>query len=166
MARFLAQLLVAVVAAATMLGASAAPTPSDIQSYLDGHNVIRRTHGAVDLVWDQTLSDAAQRWVNNCRFEHSGGSVGPYGENLAAGSGSFGIRAAIKLWTDEASQYNPSNPVPSHFTQVVWKSTNKVGCAVQTCTGIFPNNVVAQFYACEYSPPGNVIGQFPQNVQV
>ena len=30
-------------------------------------------------------------------------------------------------------QYNPNNPTYSHFTQVVWKSTTQLGCAVATC---------------------------------
>ena len=31
------------------------------------------------------------------------------------------------------AEYNPENPVPSHFTQVVWKETTDVGCALQVC---------------------------------
>jgi len=36
-----------------------------------------------------------------------------------------------------SASYNPNKPVPSHFTQVVWKSTKKVECAVHMCKGIF-----------------------------
>jgi len=141
---------------------------SDIDQYLSGHNTVREQHGAVDLTWNDTLASAAQQWANGCKFEHSGGSLGPYGENLAAGTGSdFDIAAAIKLWTDEVSEYDPSNPQPSHFTQVVWKATTQVGCAVQSCDGIFdPSYGKANYYVCEYSPPGNVIGEFGDNVQV
>ncbi|TEB39194.1 PR-1-like protein [Coprinellus micaceus] len=156
-------ILCATLAVATVLAVLAA-TPAEIKEYLDGHNLVRRDHGAAALTWNDTLASAAQRWVDGCKFQHSGGAVGPYGENLAAGT-NLGIRAAIKLWTDEVSQYDPNNPQPSHFTQVVWKETTQVGCAVRTCTTIFPNNIAAQFYACEYNPPGNVIGRFPQNVQ-
>ena len=59
------------------------------------------------------------------------------------------------------AQYNSGNPQPSHFTQVVWKGTKEVGCAVQKCNGIFdPSFGEASFVVCEYSPAGNVIGQF------
>jgi hypothetical protein len=78
-------------------------------------------------------------------------------ENLAAGTGSsYDIATAIKSWTDEVceypkpklytcskltglllAQYDASNPQPSHFTQVVWKATTQVGCALQMCNGIF-----------------------------
>ncbi|KIJ45131.1 hypothetical protein M422DRAFT_29984 [Sphaerobolus stellatus SS14] len=140
---------------------------SDINAYLSAHNTVRAQHGAAALTWSQDLANKAQQWANGCVFKHSGGSLGPFGENLAAGTGSgYGIPQAIKSWTDEVSQYNSNNPQPSHFTQVVWKATTQVGCALQDCDGIFAASFgKAHFYVCEYSPQGNVIGQFPQNVQ-
>ncbi|OCH96482.1 PR-1-like protein [Obba rivulosa] len=141
---------------------------SDINEYLSDHNTVRAQHGAAPLTWNNTLADAAQQWANNCVFQHSGGTLGPFGENLAAGTGSsYGIDAAIQSWTSEVSQYDASNPQPSHFTQVVWKGTTEVGCAVQECSGIFdPSFGLAQYFVCEYFPQGNIIGEFPQNVQV
>lgn len=46
-----------------------------------------------------------------------------------------------------------------HFTQAVWKGTTKVGCSWNTvaCDG-------AAYLFCEYDSPGNVIGEFPENV--
>jgi hypothetical protein len=108
------------------------------------------------------LASAAQQWANNCKFVHSGGSLGPFGENLAAGTGSsYDIAAAVKSWTDEVSEYDPNNPQPSHFTQVVWKGTSQVGCALQLCDGIFDASFgKAKYFVCEYSAQGNIIGQF------
>jgi pathogenesis-related protein 1 len=54
-------------------------SPSDIDRYMSTHNTVRAQHGAVNLVWNNTLSSAAQRWANGCKFGHSGGSLGPYG---------------------------------------------------------------------------------------
>ncbi|GJJ08968.1 hypothetical protein Clacol_003189 [Clathrus columnatus] len=139
---------------------SGGTSPSDIQAYLTGHNNARAQHGAAPLTYSQSLAAKAQQWANGCLFQHSGGTLGPFGENLAAGTGNFGIAQAIGAWVAEASQYNPNDPVPSHFTQVVWKSTTEVGCAVQSCSNIFPGDGVAQYYVCEYSPAGNVIGEF------
>ncbi|KAF5313070.1 hypothetical protein D9619_003028 [Psilocybe cf. subviscida] len=149
-------------------GGSSGTSQADIQAYLAGHNTIRAQHGASALTWNDNLASKAQEWANKCVFQHSGGQLGPFGENLAAGTGSsYGIAAAIKSWTDEVSEYNPSNPVASHFTQVVWKGTSEVGCAVASCNGIFdPKFGPAKFFVCEYSKQGNIIGQFPQNVQV
>jgi len=139
----------------------------DITSYLLFHNNVRAQHGAQPLTWNANLASKAQEWANGCVFEHSGGSLGAFGENLAAGTGNaYGIQEAIESWTNESKDYDPSNPVPSHFTQVVWKATTQVGCAVQQCDGIFaPSFGKAQFFVCEYSPQGNVIGAFAQNVQ-
>jgi len=116
------------------------------------------------------LASKAQQWAANCQFVHSGGKLGQFGENLAAGTGgAYNIAAAVKSWTDEASSYDSNNPVPSHFTQVVWKSTTQLGCALQICNN---NNIFdaskfgpTKFVVCEYSPPGNVLGQFSENVQ-
>ncbi|EMD41805.1 hypothetical protein CERSUDRAFT_110367 [Gelatoporia subvermispora B] len=149
-------------------GSDGGTSQSDIDEYLADHNTVRAQHGAAPLTWNNTLADKAQQWANGCVFQHSGGTLGPFGENLAAGTGSsYGIDAAIQSWTSEVSQYDPSNPQPSHFTQVVWKATTEVGCAVQTCNGIFdPSFGPAQYFVCEYFPQGNVVGEFPQNVQV
>lgn len=142
-------------------------TNSDIGQYLSAHNRFRAQHGADPLTWNTELASKAQEWANKCVFQHSHGALGHYGENLAAGTGAdYDITAAVKSWTDEAPSYDPGNPQPSHFTQVVWKATKELGCAVARCEGIFPPSYgPARYYVCEYSPPGNVIGHFPQNVQ-
>ncbi|KAI0374243.1 PR-1-like protein [Pilatotrama ljubarskyi] len=148
-------------------GNSGVTSQSDIDQYLQAHNSVRAQHGAAPLSWSDDLAAKAQQWANNCVFQHSGGKLGPFGENLAAGTGdSYGIQSAVKSWTDEVSEYDPNNPQPSHFTQVVWKASTQVGCAVQSCNGIFDAKFgPAKFFVCEYSPQGNVIGQFGQNVQ-
>ncbi|KAF9056351.1 CAP domain-containing protein [Panaeolus papilionaceus] len=148
--------------------AGGSTSDSDIQAYLSAHNTIRAQHGASPLTWNNDLAAKAQQWANGCQFKHSGGSLGAFGENLAAGTGSnYDIAAAVKSWTDEVSEYDPNNPQPSHFTQVVWKGTTQVGCAVQTCNGIFDASFgPAKYFVCEYSPQGNIIGRFAQNVQV
>ncbi|EJD33203.1 PR-1-like protein [Auricularia subglabra TFB-10046 SS5] len=145
-------------------GGSGGTPSADIAEYLKGHNDERAKHGAAPLSWNETLAGKAQQWANNCQFKHSGGTLGPFGENLAAGTGSFSLTDGIRAWNDEAPDYDPSNPQASHWTQVVWKSSNQVGCAVQRCTGIFGSSV-ANYFVCEYSPQGNFIGRFPENVQ-
>ncbi|KAL0061350.1 hypothetical protein AAF712_011808 [Marasmius tenuissimus] len=157
--------LLTVAGVASLSAASAiearAPVLNDV---LKAHNDFRAKHGAAKLTWSDTLANAAQKWANRCEFKHSGGAV----ENLAAGSGGgYTALSGVKSWTDEASSYNPSNPQPSHFTQVVWKGSKQLGCAVAQCGDkIFgPQFPTSLFLICEYSPPGNVIGQFPQNVQ-
>ncbi|KAG8985131.1 hypothetical protein FRB94_005050 [Tulasnella sp. JGI-2019a] len=142
-------------------------TAAQESQFLSLHNTIRAQHGAAALTWDATLANAAGTWTSKCVFQHSGGSLGPYGENLAAGTGGYAVSDAMTGWTSEQSSYDPSNPQPSHYTQVVWKGTTSVGCALYTCAAgtIFPALYgTTNYYACEYYPAGNVIGQFPQNV--
>ncbi|CEL58179.1 Fruiting body protein SC7 OS=Schizophyllum commune GN=SC7 PE=2 SV=1 [Rhizoctonia solani AG-1 IB] len=145
--------------ATSLLSARAVPQQ---QQYLDAHNNERAKHGAKALVWDDALSASAQAWANQCKFQHS-----QAGQNLAAGTGNPSAATAVGWWNDESKDYNPSNPQYSHWTQVVWKSTTKLGCAMKQCAAgtIFDASYVANYFVCHYSPYGNVIGQFPQNVQ-
>ncbi|KAL8283978.1 hypothetical protein RQP46_005091 [Phenoliferia psychrophenolica] len=148
--------------------ANARPTSGMASKALSAHNTVRSKHDAEDLEWSDELAAKAQLWANKCKFEHSGGSLGPYGENLAAYAGSVTtIDNGIQDWAAEVSDYNPNDPSYSHFTQLVWKSTTKVGCAVQQCEGIFDASYgPAAFYVCEYDPQGNIEGEDPENVQV
>lgn len=146
-------------------------SPSDIQAFLDGHNTLRAQHGAAPLTWNTDLATKAQQWADNCVFVHSKGELGPYGENLAAGTGpDYDIPAALKSWSDEAPSYDPKNPVASHFTQMVWKSTTEIGCGVAICTDgkIFDVQKFGntKMLVCEYKDAGNVEGEYSDNVQV
>lgn len=127
---------------------------------LETHNNYRAMHGAAPLEWDNDMASWASGVSGACVFKHSGG---PYGENLAAGYSS--PEEAITAWYDEGSLYNYANgdfsDATGHFTQVVWKSAKKVGCAVYTCNGA--DGTPGDFLTCEYDT-GNVIGEFQQNV--
>ncbi|KAK7027950.1 Transcription factor [Paramarasmius palmivorus] len=152
-----------ITALSLVLTAFSAPTATGADQWLSGHNTIRGQHHAEPLTWNPDLASAAQNWANQCNFTNSGG---PYGENLAWGTGSIGIPAVIKLWADSEKSYDPSNPQYSTWTQMVWKSSKELGCAQATCpVGGETTSATATFFVCEYSPPGNVIGQFGDNVE-
>lgn len=53
------------------------------------------------------------------------------------------------------AQYNPNSPVASHFTQMVWKATTEVGCAMQECSGIFPASFGVRFTAASNCAPNS-----------
>lgn len=140
------------------------PTAATPSSYLSAHNNARAEHGADPLTWNTTLASAAQDWASTCKFGHSGVA----GENVAAGTGAFTEAEAVSLWMDEQKEYDSGNPLPSHFTQVVWKATSQVGCAVATCGDIFSSDKYgpAHYYVCRYASAGNVLGYFGSNVQL
>jgi hypothetical protein len=50
-----------------------------------------------------------------------------------------------------------------HFTQLVWKATEQVGCSRTQCDG--KGNAPGWFVVCEYWPRGNIVGAFKENVQ-
>jgi uncharacterized protein YkwD len=126
-------------------------------------NHFRAAHHAPALAWDAKLANYAERHARKCRFQHS---HSPYGENLAAGYPT--ITAAVTAWYNEQSRYSYWRPGFSsstgHFTQLVWKSSKRVGCGYAVCNG--KNGTPGKFWVCEYSPAGNVInsGYFRANV--
>ncbi len=51
------------------------------------------------------------------------------------------------------------------LTQLLWKSTKRVGCAIKNC--LIPSAQAKYGYdqlVCRYDPPGNVAGQYLANV--
>ncbi|KAF9481844.1 PR-1-like protein [Pholiota conissans] len=138
--------------------------PLQIAAFLDSHNVIRAVHNATALEWSESLAQKAEFWADQCQFRHTGGILSNelYGENIVAGTGVFSIDAAVASFIGDEAQYNPADPSYLLFTQVVWKSTTQLGCAVAQCNNIFdPSLGQASLYVCLYNPVGNVIGQAP-----
>lgn len=91
---------------------------------------------------------------------------GPYGENLAEGYATPVL--AIDAWANEEKKYDYEKPKFSestgHYTQLVWKNTTAVGCGAVQCSNDASNGVQGWYLVCEYSPAGNVAGQFRQEV--
>lgn len=54
------------------------------------------------------------------------------------------------------------------MSQIVWSSTTQVGCATVDCTASglsgVGSNVAPYFTVCNYSPPGNYLGEFGTGV--
>lgn len=87
-------------------------------------------------------------------------SGGPYGENLAWGSGDLSGTAAVNMWVAEKSKYdyNANSCVGGecrHYTQVVWTNSVRLGCAKVRC------NSGGTIISCNYDPPGNYVNQRP-----
>ncbi|CAL5377550.1 unnamed protein product [Camellia sinensis] len=138
-------------------------TKNSPQDYLNAHNAARAQVGVGPMTWDNNVAAYAQRYANlrkrDCYLIHSNG---PYGENLANGSGSFTGTDGVNLWIGEKPfyNYNSNSCVREkdclHYTQVIWRNSTRLGCARVQCT-----NNGWWFVICSYDPRGNYIGQRP-----
>jgi len=125
------------------------------------------------LQWDPTLAATAAAWVAMCRdtdapaglIDHNPNrSQGhPYyvGENVFGSGGQATAQQAVNSWASEQANYtyatNTCNGVCGHYTQIVWRTTVKLGCAKGTCAGFtYPSSIV-----CNYGPGGNLQGAKP-----
>lgn len=148
---------VAAAAAAFVVLAAGQCMAQDISgAALSAHNALRAQHGVPPLSWSGKLAGVAQSYADKCVFEHN--STG-YGENLAQATDPD-VTAMINDWYSEISAYDFASGTGSgtgHFTQVIWKSTKQVGCGMAMCTD-------GALLVCNYSPAGNVEGQYVENV--
>lgn len=114
------------------------------------------------LRWDPQIAAYAQRWADSCPSGHRGDS--PYGENIFwSGGSAVPPDAAVDAWASEAANYDYRTTVCArggranwaycgHYTQLVWRDTQRVGCGMRTdCPGQFDTVIV-----CNFDPPGNV----------
>lgn len=133
-------------------------------------NAYRAKHNSPPLLWDDTISAFAQEYslylVTNNLFQHS--NKEGYGENLAYFQGYPNemmtlIKKSIDLWYDEIKLYNFNYPGYSsstgHFTCLVWKSSTRFGMGYS-----FNNDTKVVDITMNTAPPGNIIGQFKENV--
>ncbi|XP_039248618.2 glioma pathogenesis-related protein 1-like isoform X1 [Styela clava] len=134
-------------------------TNEDIENAVDIHNEKRKIPNASNMKlmeWDSTLQQQAEEFVDRCEFKHDADLNGA-GENLAVGGL---IADAFKLWYDEVELYNYTDGscdgVCTHYTQLVWANTYKVGCAVAMCNSVkYTNFASGYLVSCRYFPPGN-----------
>lgn len=120
------------------------------------------------LIWDATVANSAQAWANNRSYAH-GGTNGIYGQNIYAAAGFVPtLEDAANAWVSEQANYhyasNSCSGVCGHYTQMVWTSTTKLGCGQALCTTGNPFGIGLgdwTLIVCNYSPPGNYIGQRP-----
>lgn len=138
---------------------------------LDGHNAARRAVAVGPLAWDEGLArDAlgyARTLARTAQFKHSAKTTrhAPQGENLWMGTrDAFAYAEMVGPWVNERRYYRPrAFPDISttgnwadvgHYTQIVWRTTTHVGCAVASSDR-------DDYLVCRYSPPGNVFGAKP-----
>ncbi|EOD45781.1 Allergen V5/Tpx-1-related protein [Neofusicoccum parvum] len=151
--------------------AIAQPTDPNAKMWLALHNAHRANHtDTCAMLWDPELAQIAQQSAQRCQFAHD--IHGDYGQNIAEGysSGPQGIISAAAqatgMWYNEiehfssywgASDVPMTEPSVLHFTQMVWKETYAVGCAIAEC-----GSMLMSF--CNYRSAGNFAGNYAPNV--
>lgn len=160
-----------------------ASEPMVFSGIVNLHNETRAEKGQQPLKWSNTLASYAQEWVDhlaetkNCKMVHRPDKKKEqfeqvHGENLFWSSpvefedGTtelelFTPKDVVSAWTIEESFYDyetnkcQDGKECGHYTQIVWHETEQVGCALAVCGD------ESQLWACNYSPRGNYIGEWP-----
>jgi len=170
-AAFAATLCTFSVAAGVSASQPAVPSNNQFgQALLAEHNRARDEAGVPRLRWSVKLAGDAQDWAAKLAREGwmrhaSDAESNGAGENLWMGSaGYYGPEAMVDSFVDEKRNFQPGAfPRVSrtgrwedvgHYTQVVWRSTQEVGCAVA-------RNGSDDFLVCRYWPAGNWMGERP-----
>ncbi|CAG7825074.1 unnamed protein product [Allacma fusca] len=118
-------------------------------------------------------TECAKYYAKNNKIDHSCSGNKGYGENLAWYMSSNGppkqqdaANKAFSGWYNEVEFYDYNTgktkvqgKAIGHFTQVVWKSSQQVGCGTAENAG-----EKKTFTCCLYSPPGNYEGEYTKNV--
>lgn len=134
---------------------------------LAAHNAERDRAGTPPLRWADSLEIEARAWARQLiasdRFAHDPALHG-HGENLWTGWGGrvWTPEEMIGEWIAEKANYR-HGVFPNvsrtgnwsdvgHYTQLIWRDTTHVGCAVET---LGDRSVLA----CRYAPPGNIDGR-------
>lgn len=150
---------------------------------LNEHNAVRREAGPLPpLEWDEAVASFAQAWAAELKTRTGGTcdvrklptphrpSTGDfaqkYGENIAWYAGERrGEASVVRDWASEKQNYDyAANSCAAakqcgHYTQIAWRNSVRLGCAVATCDG--GEFGVQQIWVCNYDPPGNVVGEKP-----
>ena len=131
------------------------------------HNEERAALGIPPLRWNASLAANAARWAAHLAtlqvLEHDD-SLEVEGENLwrGSGGGAYTPEDMVLLWIDEKAAFKngvfPDVSVSGqwqdvgHYTQVVWRSTGQVGCALDEAGE-------DEVLVCRYMDGGNFEGE-------
>ena len=123
---------------------------------LEAQNAARAQVGTPALAWSETLAAEAAAYAavlaRTGRFQHARLPPGAsdQGENLWMGTrDAYTYRDMVERWIAERRGRGLD-----HYTQIVWRTTNRVGCAL--ASGPYDDYLV-----CRYHPAGNIVGERP-----
>ncbi|MGC4055898.1 MAG: CAP domain-containing protein [Paludibaculum sp.] len=140
-----------------------APAEGLARPMLAAHNAVRARLGLPPLEWSVELEAVAREWARslsaNGQFRHRPSNR--FGENLFVIQGDQATpQFVVNSWASEAKDYNLARNTCragaqcGHYTQIVWRTTRQVGCAVG-------RRGDREVWVCNYNPPGNWEGERP-----
>jgi pathogenesis-related protein 1 len=146
-------------------------TPAQADEAVRAHNAWRQRAAVTPLRWAADLAASAQARAadlatHGCAIAH-GPLPDNVGENLyhAGPLQGEGLKDAlapvtatgvVDAWGAESADYSRANDTCApnrqcaHYTQIVWATTEAVGCGASTCP------TLGQVWVCRYRPKGNV----------
>ena len=146
-------------------------TSAEAVEMVKAHNAWRTRAGVLSIRWAADLAAQAQNRAlqlarQDCAFEH-GDLPDDVGENLyrasallkEGGGREFLVVSpsnVVDAWGAESDDYSSvtGSCAPGrqcgHYTQVVWPSTEEVGCGMAVCPSL------GQVWVCRYRPRGNI----------
>ena len=141
---------------------------SFIGAMLRQHNLYREELNLPSLVWSASLAADAQAWADHLaeinKGAHDQDIRGKEGENIFWGTaGAYSLADMVSFWGNEKKAFvygvfpdcrTGRSAVVGHYTQVVWKNTRAVGCALGS-------NGKMDYLVCRYAAPGNIMGEKP-----
>ncbi|KAK7886002.1 hypothetical protein WMY93_025623 [Mugilogobius chulae] len=144
---------------------------STVQSEIvDVHNEFRRNvqppaQDMLQMEWGDEIVPSIQAWVDGCVLHHGEPSTRmlngyELGENLFKSSSPVSWTSVVTAWHSEVNNFqyptsSKNGKVIGHYTQVIWNSSYRVGCAMAKC----PDDIY--FYGCRYYRAGNFKGWKP-----
>ncbi len=144
------------------------PEGSFAERLLEAHNDERARVGVPALQWDPRLAAEARQWAGELARRQTMAHAEPAarrgaGENLWRGTERYySAEEMIETFIDEKRHFTRGTfPDVSttgqwrdvgHYTQLIWRDTQKVGCAVAAGGG-------QDWLVCRYWPAGNTMGR-------
>jgi len=123
------------------------------------------------LTWNNDLATVAQKWANQCIFDHDKNRLIPgyksvgqnvYLQKISRKVPGIHIGKTVKKWFDEIDDFNQNQIEPfdftmstGHFTQLAWADTHEIGCG---WANWMEGSRWKRIVVCNYAPGGNWIG--------